>query len=77
MLLPNKIVPYEKSVIVYFPLVLKELKKHGVIPPLALFNKVRKKKLSDVVVFVDVLDCLFALGKVELDEEKGVLKYVV
>lgn len=76
MLLPNKIVPYEKSVIFFFPVILKVMKKHKVITPLALFNAV-KKELPDVSTFIDVLDCLYAIGKISLDEDRGILKYVV
>ncbi|MDO5296753.1 MAG: hypothetical protein Q4F00_08980 [bacterium] len=57
-----------------FPLVLALLAQES-LPPLALYGKV-KSRLGDVGEFVEILDCLFALGKVELDEESGALRYV-
>jgi hypothetical protein len=36
----------------------------------------RVKKFTDVGEFLLALDALFILGKIELDEEKGTVKYV-
>ena len=35
------------------------------------------KKMSGVNEFIDALDCLYALGKIEFDEKEEVLRYVV
>ena len=39
------------------------------------------KKMNDYVEsvndFIEILDFLYALGKIELDGEEGVLKYVI
>jgi hypothetical protein len=41
-----------------------------------LYQKVIKK-LSGVNKFIDILDCLYALHKIEYDDEKEVLRYVI
>jgi hypothetical protein len=42
--------------------------------PIELYKKVEKK--IPIADFVEVLDCLYILGRVELDEKKEVLHYV-
>ena len=76
MLFPNKIVPYYESVLFWFPIVLEEVQKCAEgTSPAALYEKLHAR--LDISQFIDVLDCLFALGKLALDSEKGVLLYVV
>ena len=41
-----------------------------------LYKKVIRK-MSGVNEFMETLDCLYALGKIEYDEKKEVLRYVV
>jgi hypothetical protein len=41
-----------------------------------LYQKVIKK-LFGVNEFIDILDCLYALHKIEYDDEKEVLRYVI
>ncbi len=74
MILPSKVTSYRNSVLAKFPLVLAPLAQES-LSPLALYGKV-KSQLGDVGELVEILDCLFALGKVELDEESGALRYV-
>ena len=74
MRLPSKVTSYRNSIIAKFPSVLALLAKES-IPPSVLYKKV-KSQVEDVGEFVDILDCLYALGKIELDEERGVLRYV-
>lgn len=74
MLLPNKIFSYNQSIISKFPIVLKEL----AITPLAisaLYLKVNEN-VPDISEYIEVLDCLYALRKIEYDKEMEVLKYV-
>ena len=71
MNLPNKSVSYEESVISKFPLVLRAIPSGG-ISPLDLYNAVQDS-LLDIAEFTEVLDCLFVLGKIKLDTEKGLL----
>lgn len=75
MLLPNKLYSYNESILSRFPMVLKELKKQ----PMSVHELYQKviSKLDGVNEFIDVLDCLYALHKIEYDDIDGVLHYVV
>lgn len=75
MLLPNKLIPYDQSILPKLPVILKELENHP-IPVQELYKRVIKK-MSGVNEFIDALDCLYALGKIEFDEKEEVLLYVV
>lgn len=75
MLLPNKLISYDQSILPKFPVVLKEL-KNGPMSVHDLYKRVIKK-MSGVSEFIDTLDCLYALGKIEFDKEEEVLRYVV
>ena len=75
MLLPNKLYSYNESTLSKFLVVLKELRKE----PLSVHELYRRviKKMDGVNEFIDVLDCLYALRKIEYDENEEVLRYVV
>lgn len=73
MKLPSKVTPYNESTIAKFPDVLELLEKNDMTPQ-ELYAKVRKSKIKDISEFVEVLDCLYAMNKIEIDEE--VLHYV-
>ena len=75
MLLPNKLIPYDQSILSKLPIILKELDNHP-IPVHELYKRVIKK-MSGVNEFIDALDCLYALGKIEFDEKEETLRYVV
>ena len=75
MLLPNKLIPYDQSILSKLPIILKEL-DNPPIPVHELYKRVIKK-MSGVNEFIDALDCLYALGKIEFDEKEEVLRYVV
>lgn len=75
MLLPNKLFSYEESILSRFPIVLSMLKEKP-MDIRQLYKKLRDY-VESVNDFIEILDCLYALGKVELDGEEGVLKYVV
>lgn len=74
MRLPNKVIPYTNSVIALFPDILEALAQQDMSPK-ELFEVTvfRKKDMAD---FLSALNCLFALGKIELIEEGRVLRYV-
>lgn len=74
MKLPNKVITYEKSTLSRFPAILAELRERDVSPA-HLYQRVRTK-VDDVGEFMDILDCLYALRKIELLADKGVLHYV-
>jgi len=74
MRFPSKITPYKDSVLMKFPLILSCLENVEMKPD-DLYKKV-KSKVTDVGEFLEILDCLYALGAVELIEERNVLRYV-
>ena len=74
MKLPNKVITYTESTISQFPSVLSCLKEQD-MSPASLYKKV-KSKVEDIGEYIDILDCLYALGKIELIEHLGVLHYV-
>jgi len=74
MRLPNKIISFNKSVISKFPLLLATL-KHADMTVSDLYNAVHKTT-EDVGDFLEILDCLYALGQIEYDAERGLLRYV-
>lgn len=75
MRLPNKVTCYKESIIAKFPLVLNLLlvKEYSVTE---LFNLVHSK-VEDINELVDILDSLFALGKININQNSGRLYYVV
>lgn len=74
MKFPSKVTPYQASILAKFPAVLSCLEIEDMKPDV-LYKKV-KSKVSDVGEFLEILDCLYALGKIELYPEGGVLHYV-
>lgn len=70
---PSKVTPYKESTIAKFPAVLDLLEKKPMTPG-ELYSKVKKSKIKDITEFVEVLDCLYAMNKIEIREE--VLHYV-
>lgn len=74
MRLPNKVTPYAKSVIARFPEILTMLQGQDLTPNELLEALVDdRENMSEIL---DALDCLFALGKVELIQEGSRLHYV-
>ena len=55
-----------------FPIILTQLEK-GDMTPSELYKKM-KNKVSSLYEFMEILDCLYALRKIEFEE--GVLRYV-
>lgn len=74
MKLPSKITSYKECVLSKFTPILNILENEDVaILPL---YSATKKQFTDIEEFMDTLDCLFALGKIVLNEERGVIHYV-
>ena len=71
MMLPNKTISYNDSVISKFPLVLELVKKQESINAGVLYKDL-KKNFSSIHVFVQTLDCLFALGKIKFNENEEI-----
>lgn len=73
MLFPNKLFTYSESVISKFPIILDELSEP--LQVIDLYKRVADR-LTGVSEYLDALDCLYALRKIEFDEEGEVLHYV-
>ena len=73
MKMPSKVTPYKESIIAKFPVILTILEKED-LSPTELYGKVRKSKIKDITEFVEVLECLYSMNKIELRKE--VLHYV-
>ena len=68
MKMPNKVTPYKESSIAKFPVVLALLDKEDMTPS-ELFSKVKKNKIQNIDEFVEIIDCLYAMHKIEIDGE--------
>lgn len=77
MKLPNKITSYKESVIGKFYPVLSLLASQDT--SLYLLYKETKDSFATTVELIDVLDCLFALGAIEIIDKEGseVLHYAL
>ena len=76
MKLPSKICTFNESLISKIPLVLNEMKKYDSIPFNILYDKLNGK-FNDLTEFLDVLDCVYALGKISYDFTERRISYVV
>jgi hypothetical protein len=74
MRLPNKINNYNDSILSRLPIVLSLLKKENMSA--SSLYEATKKNMEDVGGFLEVLDCLYALGKIEFDIDIRMLRYV-
>lgn len=68
MMLPNKTITYNESVISKFPLVLKFLQNQKSVKAVVLYEKL-KNQFQSIHVFVQTLDCLYALEKIKFNDE--------
>lgn len=73
MRLPNKINSFNESVISKFSIILSVLEQDD-MKVSDLYNTV-KKQTDDVGDFLEILDCLYALGKIEYNTETRLLHY--
>jgi hypothetical protein len=74
MRLPSKVFSFGESVISKFPAVLTALEREPLSARI-LYAAV-KGKTEDVGEFLEILDCLYALGKIQFDEKTRKLTYV-
>lgn len=72
MQLPNKLYSYENSTLALIPKVLKEL-QYGSKAVKDLYDEV-KQSLDDSTDFLSVMDCLYALRAVDINEEGEIYK---
>lgn len=73
MKFPNKVISYKESVLPKFPVILSALQSNDMTPQ-ELYRKM-KSKVASIGEFVEIIDCLYILGKVELLESEE-LHYV-
>ena len=70
MQLPNKLYSYKNSTLALLPTVLEEL-QDGPMPVIDLFDRVRMS-LKDATDFISVMDCLYALRAIDINDEEEV-----
>lgn len=75
MILPNKLVKFQDSIIAKAPVILEEISSEKNLSILELFGKVNQY-FEDVNQYILVLDVLFALEKIYFDEKAQVIIYV-
>jgi len=63
--LPNKLFPYQESIVSKFLLVISKLEVSD-FTPMELYHSSRDK-YNDISEFVDVLSCLYALNVIEIN----------
>ena len=74
MKLPNKVTSYQESVLSKFTVLLDVLSVKDSSLIELYFDT--KDFFSDTSEYIDTVDCLFALNKLEYIEDMGVLHYV-
>ena len=74
MKLPNKVTSYQESVLSKLTILLDILSVRDSSLIELYFNT--KQYFSDTTEFIDTVDCLFALNKLEYNEDWEVLHYV-
>lgn len=74
MRFPSKVRPYELSTIAAFPIILEKVETSDVTPK-KLYQSTRKHFVGGIPEFIETLDYLYALGKIELSPE-GLIHYV-
>ena len=70
MQLPNKLYSYKNSTLSLVPIVLREIKERPVAVT-DLYNRV-KPYLKDATYFLSVMDCLYALRAVDINDDEEV-----
>lgn len=74
MQLPNKLFNYSESILSKFPVILKILEKEP-LSASVLYIRVQKQ-IPNTNDFIEVLDALYALNKIDYNDEEEVLCYV-
>ena len=67
MQLPNKLYSYKQSTLAQVPIVLDVI-KNGPVPAVGLYKQIRPL-LDDATDFMSVMDCLYALGATDINDE--------
>lgn len=72
MNLPNKIIPYNDSILPLLPKILEQLVDDEKSPS-ALYAQLKGIGISE---FIEAMDCLYALGKIGFADDGGGIRYV-
>ncbi len=72
MKLPNKITPYDESLMPLLPKILEQLVDGEKSLP-ALYAQFKGIGISE---FIEAMDCLYALGKIDFADGEGGIRYV-
>ena len=72
MLFPSKVIPYNESILPLFPIILRYL-EHGPKKIRDVYKHTRNN-MEDINVFFEALDCLYALGKIDLNNNDLLMK---
>lgn len=72
---PSKICEYKDSSISKFPILLEVLKENDYSIH-DLFSEV-KGSIKSITEYIEILDCLYALGKLEFNKDTRRIHYVI
>lgn len=73
MIVPNKFIPLDKSILSKLNyLMLEDVEEISISELMQATNR----KFTDIGEFIVALDVLFVLGKIELDKDKEIIRYV-
>lgn len=73
MSFPSKFTNFDSSILAKISaLILDDIE----VVTLSELMRIRLDKFEDISEFMLALDVLYVLGRIELDEDKGVVKYV-
>lgn len=75
MKLPNKLFNYHESIISKFPIVLNELKENKDMSVCQLFVCIGSK-FDSITEFIEALECLYLLEKINYNYELRRITYV-
>ncbi|MED4040985.1 ABC-three component system middle component 7 [Niallia taxi] len=68
MKLPNKLFSFKESIISKFPIVLNELNGKEYITISQLYLNLINE-FDDISEFIELLECLYTLGKIDYDDK--------
>lgn len=75
MQLPNKLFTYNESILSKFPIILKALEKEPLTVG-SLYIKLQKQ-IPSINEYIEILDELYSLNRVEYNDEQEELHYVI
>jgi hypothetical protein len=75
MQLPNKLFTYSESILSKLPIILKALEKEP-LSVSSLYIKLQNQ-IPSINEYIEILDALYSLNRVEYCDEQEVLRYVV